>query len=206
MKSKIGITSLCLAILAMLINHYFITCKWQMAAFSFSSVVLFITGVILVIPFEFIPEIIYDNREDTENKTRPQFVLKLRYRAMLFNNISILIFFFTLLVILIGFYLLVYPPLNPKTDVSTNLTVRISASVLLVFLVQILFKVFKYLLRVAAFYNAKADAIEFKEIKPDLDFEKLMDLFTPDKYDITDLQQSSVTDNFVEMLKARLSK
>jgi len=61
-------------------------------------------------------------------------------------------------------------------------------------------------LRVASFYNAKADAIEFNKMNPKIELEKLMELFTPDKYDISDLQQSSVSDNLLDVLKTKLAK
>jgi uncharacterized integral membrane protein len=157
-----------------------------------------------------IPVVIFDNREQEANNTPESIVERIRLRAILFNNISVGIFFFTLIVILIGFYLLVFPPIETATTdqsfLSTSLSIRIGATVLLIFLVQILFRVFKYLLRVAAFYNAKADAIEFNKMKPELDIVKLMELFTPDKYDISDLQQSSVSDNLIELIKAKMGK
>lgn len=198
-----------LSVIVILTNHYFIKDPHLSNILSFASVILIIIGLILIIPFELIPLYFFDNREYDENKTVEELVKKIRFRACLFNNISIIIFFFTILVIFIGFYLLVFPPLDNTNNASilpTSLTVRIGASVLIIFLVQILFRVFKYLLRVASFYNAKADAIEFFKIKPDFELEKLMDLFTPDKYDISDLQQSSVSDNLIEMIKAKLSK
>src|SRR6185436_1384624 len=167
-------------------------------------------GLLLIIPWNMLPLVIFDNREYDANKSIESIVQRIRLRAILFNNISVGIFFFTLIVILIGFYLLVFPPIEAATTdqrfLSTSLTIRIGASVLLIFLVQILFRVFKYLLRVAAFYNAKADAIEFNKFKPELDIEKLMELFTPDKYDISDLPQTSVSDNLIELIKSKLGK
>lgn len=149
---------------------------------------------------------IFDPRDWAKNKSIEELVEKFRLRALLFNNISVIILVTTIIVIITGFYLLVNPPTQNSTDISINLTIRIGASVLLIFLVQILFKVFKYLLRVAAFYNAKADAIEFNKMKPEIELEKLMELLTPEKYDITDLQQSSISDNIAEMIKAKLGK
>jgi hypothetical protein len=74
---------------------------------------------------------------------------------------------------------------------------------LLVFLVQILFRVFKYLLRVAAFYNARADAIEFDQLSTKLTLDKSMDLFTPDKYDISELENVSFLDSIGKTIKGR---
>jgi hypothetical protein len=209
MKLKIGMSILGLSLIVIISNHYFINDPNLNKLLCFSSAILAIAGLILVIPFDKIPQYIFDNHEYDENRTVQELVNKIRLRAILFNNISVVIFFFTILVIFTGFYLLVFPPLGDTKNadfLSTSLTVRIGASILLIFLVQILFKVFKYLLRVAAFYHAKADAIEFHIMKPELELEKLMELFTPDKYDISDLQQSSVSDNLIKMVKTKLSK
>jgi len=210
MKKAIGIILIGLSMIAMLTNHFLISDSFLSNILSYLTALIVIAGLILVIPFKLIPLIIFDNREYDANKSIESLVKKIRLRAVLFNNISVAIFFFTILVILIGFYLLVFPPVeklnNEDSYLTSSLTIRIGASVLLIFLVQILFKVFKYLLRVAAFYNAKADGIEFNKLKPEIELEKLMELFTPDKYDISELQQSSVSDNLIEMIKARLIK
>lgn len=210
MKKAIGIILIGLSMIAMLTNHFLISDSFLSNILSYLTALIVIAGLILVIPFKLIPLIIFDNREYDANKSIESLVKKIRLRAVLFNNISVAIFFFTILVILIGFYLLVFPPVeklnNEDSYLTSSLTIRIGASVLLIFLVQILFKVFKYLLRVAAFYNAKADGIEFNKLKPEIELEKLMELFTPDKYDISELQQSSVSDNLIEMIKARLTK
>ena len=160
-------------------------------------------------PSNIYPIFFWDNREYEANKTIDQLIRKLRFRATLFNNISIAVLLLNVVVIIAGFYLLINPPLRNTINehqLATSLTIRIGASVLLIFLVHILFRVFKYTLRVAAFYHGKADAIEFNKLKPNTDLEKFMGLFTPDTYDITDLQQSSISDNLIEMIKARLTK
>jgi len=210
MKKIIGLILLGFTVIVVLINHYLIADNYYSNLLSFSSTVIFLSGLLLIIPWNMLPLVIFDNREYDANKSIESIVQRIRLRAILFNNISVGIFFFTLIVILIGFYLLVFPPIEAATTdqrfLSTSLTIRIGASVLLIFLVQILFRVFKYLLRVAAFYNAKADAIEFNKFKPELDIEKLMELFTPDKYDISDLPQTSVSDNLIELIKSKLGK
>ncbi len=210
MKKTIGLILLGVSVIAILTNYYLLTDDHQSKILSYFTFIGIIAGLLLVIPFGMIPLIIYDNHEYDANLSIESLVEKIRYRAVLFNNISVTIFFFTILIILVSFYLLVFPPIaasvNDQNYLSTSLTIRIGSSVLLVFLVQILFRVFKYLLRVAAFYNAKADAIEFNKFKPEIELDKLMELFTPDKYDISDLQQPSVSDNFIEMIKAKLAK
>jgi amino acid permease len=207
-KRLLGIILIAAYLLMLLISHYFIF-NSQNNVYSFVSTLLLISGILLIIPFEYIPYFFYDNREYEANKTIEQLINKLRYRATLFNNISIAVLLLNIVVIIVGFYLLINPPLKNATDqnqLATSLTIRIGASVLLIFLVHILFRVFKYTLRVAAFYHAKADAIEFNKLKPETDLEKYMDLFTPDKYDITDLQQSSISDNLIDMIKSKLVK
>jgi len=189
-----------------LVNYYFIQNIVTSKILSFSTVLSITIALLLIIPFGLFSMFIFDPRDWAKNKSIEELVEKFRLRALLFNNISVIILVTTIIVIITGFYLLVNPPTQNSTDISINLTIRIGASVLLIFLVQILFKVFKYLLRVAAFYNAKADAIEFNKMKPEIELEKLMELLTPEKYDITDLQQSSISDNIAEMIKAKLGK
>ncbi|TKK66113.1 hypothetical protein FC093_17805 [Ilyomonas limi] len=198
-KWIIGLFLIAVFLLLLLIRHYFLF-NSQNNVYSFVSILLLIVGILLFIPFEYIPYFFYDNREYVANKTAEQLVKKLRYRALLFNNISIAVLLINIVVIALGFYLLINPPVKNVSDqnlLATSLTIRIGASVLLIFLVQILFRVFKYTLRIAAFYNGKADAIEFNKIMPEANLEKFMELFTPDKYDISDLQQPSITDNLV---------
>ena len=207
MKKIFAFTFISLGFLGILTNYYLINDVAQEKIFSFITVLVFVIGIFLSIPFHQIPNFIFDPREWEQNKTIESIVFKLRIRAVLFNNISIAIFFVILIVIFSGFYFLINPPLQQETEktiLSTNLTVRIGSSVLLIFLVGILFRVFKYLLRVAAFYNSKADALEFHELEPEIELEKLMELFTPEKYDISELEQSSIASNIIDMIKAKL--
>ncbi|MGV8880261.1 MAG: hypothetical protein ACOH2A_14670 [Sphingobacteriaceae bacterium] len=207
-KRLIGLVLIASYFMMLLIEHFFFN-NLPNNVYSFVATLLLIAGVLLFIPFEYLPYVFWDNREYEANKTVEQLIRKLRFRATLFNNISIAILILNIGVIIVGFYLLINPPLKHTVDqdqLATSLTIRIGASVLLVFLVHILFRVFKYTLRVAAFYHGKADAIEFNKLKPETDLEKFMDLFTPDKYDITDLQQSSVSDHLMDMIKGKIGK
>jgi hypothetical protein len=182
---------------------------WTIAIYFFngesteSNILLFtknitcIVGLLLVVPSDWFATHVYDNREYEKNETIDELVEKIRYRAVLFNNISVLVFIFTIAVIVAGFWILGRPDTKEQ---NVDIAVRISASVLLIFLVQILFRLFKYLLRVAAFYNGKADAIEFSNLQKNLPIDKTIDYFTPDRYDISDLESP----NFVEVLKAKL--
>lgn len=167
--------------------------------FNPSALILAVLGLGFLLSILEFSEYIFDPKVYRANERITELIKSLRLRAILFNNLSIAIFFLIVLVIVTGFIILLNPPLpdpRPGTDLSIDLTVRISSSVLLIFLVQILFRVFKYLLRVAAFYNAKSDALEFGEIKSVVDQEKLMNLFTPDQYDMSDLPNPGFFDNF----------
>ena len=202
-KQIIGIGCLGLSFLLWLtIKYFFKDESVSKNSIAFSKAILFFIGLLLLIPYKWIPNVFFDNREYDKNETVDQLVEKIRFRAVLFNNISIVVFVFTIGIIVSGFWLLASPNIN-GTELS-DITIRISASILLIFLVQMLFKLFKYLLRVAAFYNGKADAIEFSNIKSDMPLDKIIDFFTPDKYDITDMQETSISGSFIEALKAKL--
>lgn len=202
----VGLILLSISLLIFLIKHFFTLTAVNENTLKFIEVFAFILAFLFLFPFELIPLVIFDNKEWEPNENAKQLVVKLRLRAVLFNNISVIIFFATVFVIVCGFYLLINPPNSNKNDNISNLTIRISASVLLIFLVQVLFRVFKYILRVAAFYNGKADAIEYHATQTDLPLEKLMDMFTPDKYDISDLQQTSASDNLIDIIKSKFGK
>jgi len=172
----------------------------------FLIIVLLIISTLTIFDFS---SILFDPEEYTSNTFTRAIVKKMRYRGVLFNNIAIILFLLTLVIIGLCFYLFFNPNVaetNSKNDWVDHLTVRLGSSILLVFLVQILFKVFKYLLRVAAFYNGRADAIEINLIDPKSDLVKMTDLFTPEKYDISELEKLSIFDNVSDVLKAKLGK
>lgn len=157
-----------------------------------------------------ISKILFDNEEYKANKSVPEMVKKIRYRGVLFNNIAIILFLITLTVIIMSFYLFfkTTPINNAENAWVESISVKLGASLLLIFLVQILFKVFKYLLRVAAFYNGRADAIEYQmnDPKNTLSLDKLMDVFTPKEYDISELEKMSILDSIGEVVKAKIGK
>jgi hypothetical protein len=182
-KKNSGLILLSIALVAFLVNYFFVKNEEGKNIMFFFITLSFILGIILVFP----DEVIFDNKEYIKNKNLEDLVEKIRLRALMLNNLSVGIFFATLLVIIAGFYFLTRPaiPANDGSALSVNLTIRIGSSVLLIFLVQILFRVFKYLLRVAAFYNAKADALELDKMDSTLGLEKLSKILTPDNYDIS---------------------
>lgn len=196
MQKEIDPGFILLALFAVMINYFWL---------NIPHLVMFLIFVLII----FIPQIQYyffDPKTWQENKAFEDVIKSLRYRAVLYNNISIAIFVVILIVIFTGFYFLVTPPVPKSVEVSI-LTVQIGSSVLLIFLVGILFRVFKYLLRVASFYNAKADALDYIKLQhnSDLqDLEKLITLFVPEKYDMSELDQPSIASNLFELIKGKL--
>jgi hypothetical protein len=182
-----------IACIALLANYYFITAVAISDIIYFSSTLVIAGSLLLIFPFD---QIIFDNHEWSSNKTLPALIVKIRLRAVLFNNISVIIFIMAIMVIIAGFYILIHPQVGMKNGGSSTdlITLRISSTALLIFLVQVLFRAFKYLLRVAAFYNGKADAMEANELIPKSDLAILMGLFTPDKYDISDVSSPALFD------------
>jgi hypothetical protein len=183
-----------LACVGLLVKYYFIKDPGTGDLITFSSVIIIAGSLLLIFPFD---QIIFDNHEWHPNKAVPELIVKIRLRGVLFNNISVIIFIITVLIIIAGFYILIHPISDARKEPGTEtnlITIRVSATTLLIFLVQVLFRVFKYLLRVAAFYNAKADALEVFALKSEIPLADLMTMFTPDKYDISDVTTPSFLD------------
>jgi hypothetical protein len=205
-KKKWGFSILGLTFLYVLICIFFLEPgtnfpEWNVVH-RFTCIIMFLVSMALIFNFK---QILFDPKEYTPNRSRDELVKKFRYRGVLFNNIAIILFLITIAVIISCFYILI-SPVNTTGESAGNiwvnaLTVRLAVSILLIFLVQILFKVFKYLIRVAAFYNARADAMEFITIENTIGLDKLMDLFTPEKYDITELDRTGMFDAIIENLK-----
>jgi hypothetical protein len=150
------------------------------------------------------PDIKSKKKEDPQINAHNLFelLLKLRGRSIVANNYAVIVLVFTVLVISFGFYEIVNVPNGSDTTTNLLITKNISASAMLVLLVQILFRVFKYLIRVAAFYNGKADALEYLMLSGSTDkndLKSIMEMFTPDAYDISEVSG----DNVLEYLKAK---
>jgi hypothetical protein len=173
--------------------------------FSFTTSLFIIIGCILLIPFEWIPDLFFDNRDYEPNVALPELIQKIRFRAILFNNIAILIFVITVGVIISGLYFLL------TTDASTNnansftntLILKLASITLLIFLIGVLFRAFKYLLRVAAFYNGRADGLEITLINKNADPKDMMTTLSPDSFDISDLPESSVLQSLGSFVKGK---
>ena len=208
-KQTIGFSFISAAILLFLIALFFVEYKGgsPKPVFQCHPWILFTIVILIVIAFNLIftiSGILFDNKEYEPNEEITKIVKKIRYRGVLFNNIAIILFILSILVIFISFYL-INKSIGAK-DIYQSLSTNIGASIILIFLVQLLFKVFKYLLRVAAFYNARADAIEFYAKDQKISLDKLMDLFTPEKYEISELEKVSLFDGIVDAIKSKLGK
>jgi hypothetical protein len=205
LKKAIGTISLVILVLSLLICYFFIEkdipfSKWN-PVLHFTMAILLLLSAVMLFNFH---QILFDNQEYLPNDSLKALVEKIRFRAVLFNNIAIILFLMIIAIILVSFYLVFKPYISNSNNMLYDvLSIRISATVLLVFLVQILFRVFKYLLRVAAFYNARADAIEFDQLSTKLALDKSMDLFTPDKYDISELENGSFLDSISKAIKGK---
>lgn len=67
---------------------------------------------------------------------------------------------------------------------ASTLATRIGAILILIFLVQILIRLYRYDTRLAAYYDARANAIELHMHDTTLPFDKIINLLSPDLYDI----------------------
>lgn len=193
-RSSVGFILLSLTVLVYLVRRFFVADANAIKIIDFACLIFCLVSIFLIFP---ITEILFDTRDWIPNKTIKSLIMKIRLRAVLFNNLSVIIFVITILLIAFGIYYIIAERIDLKDAKgleSTSITIRISAIGLLIFLVQILFRVFKYLLRVAAFYNAKADALEYYSLNSTTDLSKLMEMFTPDKYDMSDLTNPAFFD------------
>jgi hypothetical protein len=189
---KIGIILFFLSIIL-----FVIFIRYRAQPFLYGFIGLSIVGVLFYMPITYY---IFGIIETGRNEDIDTLIAVLRLRATQFKNLSVLIFIITICVVVFSFYLLIRPNITQSTNNfdSSKLNVaelasQIGSVIVLIFLVQILFRVFKYLIRVGAFYNAKADALELKEINPELDVYKLFDSMTPTAYDISDVDSPNLT-------------
>ena len=161
--------------------------------FLYLSILLLVAGILFFMPID---NYIFDNKEYELSENTYGFIERLRLRAIVFNNLSVLVFIVTVFVIVCSFYLLIRSDTaadtNPAQLNYSKLTAQVGSVVILIFLVQILFRVFKYLLRVAAFYNGKADAIELSELDPKYKLDTVLDSFAPTNYDISDVESPNL--------------
>src|SRR6202000_2122946 len=207
LRLKAGIILLSLAILVWMLKRTLVhdgtihDRPWCTFAISLFALV----GSILLIPFEWIPYVIFDNEEYKPNDSLKALIVKIRFRALLLNNLSILIFVCSIGVIIAGFYLLstTHPAPGNQGFFTSDLLVKLTLVTLLIFLVGILFRAFKYLLRVAAFYNGRADGLEISILKQTADLKEMMTTMSPDSFDISDLPESSALQSLTGFVKGK---
>lgn len=159
----------------------------------YAAIVLFLVGILFMLPINYY---VFDVKDWEQTDSEEGVIKKLRLRALLFNNLAVLILIISISVIVFCFYQIAHPNVQ-YVDKTANATVnylvlasQIGAVIVLIFLVQILFRVFKYLIRVGGFYNGKADALELSlaNTEKNYDVYKLLETFTPQSYDISDVE------------------
>ncbi|MBS1751276.1 MAG: hypothetical protein JST63_15360 [Bacteroidetes bacterium] len=165
----------------------------------YTAIALVLTGVLFVLPINYY---IFDICDWEERDNMRSFIKKLRLRSIVFTNLSYLILIVSILVIIFCSYQLTNPnmeALNKQDDQSklnyVVLVSQVGSAVILIFLVQILFRVFKYLIRVGGFYNGKADALELTLLdkgKTYTDPYKTLEAFTPNNYDMSDVESPNL--------------
>lgn len=192
------------------------------AVLDIVSYVALAGGIFFVIPYGYIRRnYFFDNAEYRSNTTREALVQRLRLRALLMHNFSAAVLGVTVLVIIGGMYAFTSLLGQAVGDASAELIVRSAAIVLLIFLVQVLFRVFKYLLRVGSFYHGIADVLELHKViayeeagakgevpegRPPMpptttDLDKLFERMVPAAYDISDVEASSILGTIKDLVK-----
>lgn len=185
---------------------------------KFFSKLSIIGGLVLLVPWHYLPYFLFDNREFTPNKTNRELVQKIRFRALLLKNLSVLILIVAIASIAMGFYILINPTSysleqfhNPNYSDSdlikdllwNSVSIRLGMIFLLIFLIQVLFRVFRYILRLSAYYDGIADSLELHINNGNVELVKLIELLTPNEYDIRELKQSSISDTLLNLLKSK---
>jgi hypothetical protein len=206
-RLKIGVILLSLSLLIFMVKKTLLLAgtmhdnPWCTFAISLLTVV----GSILLLPFEWIPIFFFDNEDYKPNVKLEDLIAKIRFRAVLFNNLSILIFVCSIGVIIVGFYLLsvTHPGAVNQSFFTNDLLIKLGLVTLLIFLVGILFRAFKYLLRVAAFYNGRADGLEISRLIKDENLKDMMTTMSPDSFDISDLPESSMIQSLGGLVKGK---
>lgn len=160
----------------------------------YTAIVLLLVGILFILPINYY---IFDVKDWEGTDSEEGVIKKLRLRAIVFNNLAVLILIISIAVIVFCFYQIRRPNFKyleiSEKDTTANylaLASQIGSVIVLIFLVQILFRVFKYLIRVGGFYNGKADALELTLTNPEKNYDvyKLLESFTPQSYDISDVE------------------
>jgi hypothetical protein len=195
-KSRIiGSVIAALAVI-LLTAYFFLKDKGQFQILLYASLALMLIGVLFMLPINYY---IFDVCDWEERENIRSFIKKLRLRSIVFTNLSYLILIIAILVILFCFYQMTYSQITIPKDQHNDLqqlnylalVSQVGSVVVLIFLVQILFRVFKYLIRVGGFYNGKADALELTLLDKGKNYSdpyQLLETFTPKSYDMSDVE------------------
>ncbi|MGH1384506.1 hypothetical protein [Kordia sp.] len=172
---------------------------------KFTYKITLILGLIAFVPWKDLDLIFIDAKEFTSNESYKQLIRKLRFRSLLFKNLSVLILIISIITIGFAVYTTITAPKIEleKTVVNWDLaSIKIGAIFLLIFLIHILFRVFRYIVRLSGYYDGISDALEIYLIdKEKHDLSKLIELLIPIKYDIRELKQTSVAENLKKLIK-----
>jgi len=195
-KSRIiGSVIAALAVI-LLTAYFFLKDKGHFQILLYASLALMLIGVLFMLPINYY---IFDVCDWEERENIRNFIKKLRLRSIVFTNLSYLILIIAILVILFCFYQMTYSQITIPKDQNNDLqqlnylalVSQVGSVVVLIFLVQILFRVFKYLIRVGGFYNGKADALELTLLDKGKNYSdpyQLLETFTPKSYDMSDVE------------------
>ena len=205
-QRTISILLLLVSLISYLINENIDGIKSDVNGyFKFTYKITFILGLITFIPWENLGSIFIDAKEFTPNKSYRQLIRKLRFRALLFKNLSVLILIVSIVTIGFAVYTTITSPQAEleKTVVNWDLaTMKVGAIFLLIFLIHILFRVFRYVIRLAGYYDGVSDALEIYLIDNEKhDLSKLIELLIPIKYDIRELKQASTAEKIKKLIK-----
>ena len=205
-QRNIAIVLLLISLTTYLINgNIDVTNTVNVGYLKFTYKLTFILGILSVIPWDDLDLIFIDAKEFTANETYRDLIRKLRLRALLFKNLSVAILIVS--IITIGFAVYTTTT-SPKTELEKEVanwdlaSIKIGAIFLLIFLIHILFRVFRYIVRLSGYYDGLSDALEIYLIKNENhDLSKLIELLIPIKYDIRELKQTSITENLKSLIK-----
>lgn len=226
-RQSLALVAIAIGIGLRIVQHYF-GGRWEDEAQRWgglASVLLILGGIAFVIPYKFIQRnYFFETGEYKANTQRDELVKRLRLRALLLHNYSAAVLIVTVLVILGGLLLFTALFEQVQTEGSTELIVRAASIVLLMFLVQVLFRVFKYLLRIGSYYHGIADVLELYKITayeeaaaksedgkvPDgysppppasVDMDKLFERMVPSAYDLSDVEPTSLLGTLKDLVK-----
>lgn len=218
---KVGVSFLIVAIIIFVIYNQYNISKNEIYKDHLNLAIKLLStfGVIFILPWKYLPYYIYDNKEFIPNETTKALVKKIRFRGMLYKNLSFIILVSAIVAILYGLYLMFDTKSIFQVDVEaiktfkekellepylwSKTTIRFIVLFLIIFLINILFRIFRYLLRLASFYDGISDILELRKMGEisGTDFSKIIEHIVPNDYDIRELKHSSIADLIKNLYK-----